>query len=284
MAIVITGSQGFIGSALAETLAQRGEPVISLTRNDFDLPDSDLALRLKGATAFIHIAGRSHHAAEREEFGPVYRNENVLLTRRVLHLARAAGIVHFIYVSSINVNGQSTHGRPFTEADEPNPETPYAQSKKEAEDIITAYCAEHKMDWTILRPPLVYGPNAPRNIGALIRVLHSRLPLPFGAIKNSRAFISITNLCDLIVHCLYSKHARNQLYLATDGVDRSTTELIRILAKQEGVTPILFPFPVSILKLFAFITGTSKRVAPLWVNLQVSPHKLFTQLGWKPKE
>lgn len=284
MSIVVTGAPGFIASGLINLLSAGSDQIISLSRQDFDLPDSELLERCKGATTLIHIAGRANRIREPQGVEPLYQNENVLLTRRVLHLAHHCGIEHFIFLSSIGVNGNSTTNTPFTEQDEPNPQTPYAKSKLDAENNIVTYCSEHNMSWTIIRSPMVYGPDARGNIGFVQKLLYTGLPLPFGMLNNTRSFISLDNLCDLMAHCVHSKNARNQLYLATDGIDRSTKELIHILAKQKNIKPILLPVPVSLLQLFAGITGMTERVAPLWRDLQINPTKIFTQLGWRPKD
>lgn len=284
MSIVVTGAQGFISTALIKLLSSSSDGVISLSRQDFDLPDTELQERCKGATAFIHIAGRSHQVKEPKGIEPLYQNENVLLTRRMLHLARQCGISHFLYLSSIHVNGIETKNHPFTEEDAPNPPTPYARSKLDAENCITAYCAEHNIDWTIIRSPLVYGPDAPGNIGMLQKLLHTSMPLPFGSLNNARSFISLENLCDLMAFCVHSKNARNQLYLASDGVIRSTKDLLHIMASQENLKPVLIPVPVCLLKFAARVTGLTSRLAPLWLDLEINPHKIFSQLGWRPKD
>ncbi len=284
MSIVVTGAQGFIASGLAKLLNARSDQVISLSRQDFDLADTDLQERCKGATTLIHIAGRAHRTREPHGAEPLYQNENVLLTRRMLHLAQHCGIEHFIFLSSIGVNGIRTADIPFTEQDAPDPQTAYAQSKMDAENNIIAYCTEHNMSWTIIRSPMVYGADAPGNIGLLQKLLYTGLPLPFGSLNNKRSFISLDNLCDLIAHCIHSKHSRNQLYLASDGIDRSTKELVQILAKQQNIKPVLLPVPVCVLKFFACITGLTSKVAPLWLDLQINPNKIFTQLGWRPKD
>lgn len=288
MTIIVTGAQGFIATALIAALNAGSDPdstsITSFSRQDFDLPDPELVERGRGAKTLIHIAGRSYNTADPKGAEPLYQNENVLLTRRLLHVARHADINHFIYLSSIGVNGNRTAGTAFTEDDPANPQTPYAQSKLDAEQKIIQYCTEHNIKWTIIRSPMVYGPDARGNIQMLQKLIRTGLPLPFGMIRNKRSFISIDNLCDLIAHCIHAKNAQNQLYLACDGVDHSTRELVRILAKHEKRRIIFLPIPVWLLKSFASLTGLRTRLAPLWLDLQINPHKIFTQLGWRPKD
>ena len=58
------------------------------------------------------------------------------------------------------------------------------------------------MEVVILRPPLVYGPNAKGNFANLVRLTNLGIPLPLSKIKNKRAFISIDNLVHLVITCL----------------------------------------------------------------------------------
>ena len=76
--------------------------------------------------------------------------------------AANAGVRRFLYVSSIGVNGSITKRRPFCETDPVNPGSPYAVSKWEAEQGLTELHEKGRIEVTIVRPPLVYGPGAPR--------------------------------------------------------------------------------------------------------------------------
>lgn len=57
---------------------------------------------------------------------------------------------------------------------------------------------ETGMEVVIIRPPLVYGPNAPGNFGKLAKLASKNLPLPFGAVKNLRSLVAVDNLVDLM--------------------------------------------------------------------------------------
>ena len=84
-----------------------------------------------------------------------------------LNLARqaaAAGGKRFVFISSVKVNGESAPpGRAFTEADAPNPQDAYGQSKHEAEQGLRQLSADTGMEVVIIRPPMVYGPGVKAN-------------------------------------------------------------------------------------------------------------------------
>jgi nucleoside-diphosphate-sugar epimerase len=143
--IAITGATGFVGSrvvALADTplraLARRPQPARpGVTWVAGDLADSTALARLcAGASAVIHIAGIVS-APDRAGFDA----GNVAGTAAMLAAAKAAGVARFVHVSSLA-------------AREPQLSM-YGASKAEAEALVRA----SGLDWVIVRPPGVYGPD-----------------------------------------------------------------------------------------------------------------------------
>ena len=84
-----------------------------------------------------------------------------------LALARQAatvGVTRFVFLSTAQVHGVSTHGKPYDEMSPPNPQSPYAVSKWEAEEGVLEIAKETGLAVTIIRPPLVYGPGVKGNL------------------------------------------------------------------------------------------------------------------------
>jgi nucleoside-diphosphate-sugar epimerase len=127
-----------------------------------------------------------------------FRRANRDATAALAEAAAAAGVARFVFLSSIGVHGAETFGRPFSAADTPAPHSPYTISKLEAENELARIAAERGLEVVVLRPPLVYGPDAPGNFATLLRAVDRGLPLPLGAIHNRRSFVAIDNLVDLI--------------------------------------------------------------------------------------
>ncbi|EOX1305296.1 hypothetical protein ACPDKS_002561 [Vibrio cholerae] len=111
------------------------------------------------------------------------------------------------------------------------------------------------MEVVIIRPPLVYGPNAPGNFGKLAKLASKNLPLPFGAVKNLRSLVAVDNLVDLITTCIDHPNAANQTFLVSDDHDVSTTELLYELTLAAGKKPRLLPIPMNWLYLAGKLTG-----------------------------
>jgi nucleoside-diphosphate-sugar epimerase len=138
------------------------------------------------------------------------------------------------------------------------------------------------MEIVIIRPPLVYGPGVKANFLTMMQWLYKGVPLPLGAIHNKRSLVALDNLMDLIVTCLDHPAAANQVFLAGDGEDLSTPDLLRRLGSALGKPARLLPVPVSLLKVGAAILGRRNIAHRLCESLQVDISKARNVLGWKP--
>ena len=239
---------------------------------------------LQSTEAVIHLAARVHVMRDSAS-DPVaeFRRVN---TEGTLHLAcqaAEAGVRRFIFLSTIGVNGNSTlHGKAFAPTDAPSPHDPYSLSKYEAEIGLHSIAKSTGMELVIIRPPLVYGANAPGNCGKLTRLVAKSFPLPLGSINNLRSFVGIDNLVDFIVTCLEHPDAANETFMVSDGEDLSTPDLIRRMARAMNRPARLLPVPVWALKAGASLLGKGDAVQRLCGNLQVDISKSRTLLGWNP--
>ena len=122
--------------------------------------DFDLARLFSSADAVVHLAGRAHVMRETAASAlDEFRKVNVDGTHTLASIAAQQGVKRFIYMSSIKVNGEATHGHPFHADDPPGYSDPYGQSKWEAEERLRQIAAGTAMQWVVVRPPLVYGPG-----------------------------------------------------------------------------------------------------------------------------
>ncbi|WP_084166539.1 UDP-glucose 4-epimerase family protein [Stutzerimonas azotifigens] len=294
--VLITGASGFVGSAvLARLLEARHFCPVPVFRNPHSGPAGSTAIRiddlnglrveqLSTCSAVVHCAARVHvmHDKTTDPLAE-YRKSNVEGTLSLARKALEAGVRRFVFVSSIKVNGEGTSLRsPYRPDDIPMPQDPYGVSKLEAERGLFALAKDTGMEVVIVRPPLVYGPGVKGNFASMIKLVEKGLPLPLGTVRNKRSLVGIDNLVDLLIRCIDHPAAANQVFLAGDGEDLSTTELLRGVAKAMGKPARLTPIPAGLLELGATLLGKKAMAQRLLGSLQVDISKTCELLDWKP--
>ncbi|MGZ5008660.1 MAG: UDP-glucose 4-epimerase family protein [Methylobacter sp.] len=298
--VLITGANGFVGKPLCAELSRQGQTVRAAMRvaRSEHLPvanvetvsigvldgETDWTQALHGINVVIHLAARVHVMKDKTADSlDELRRVNVDGAWNLALQAAEAGVKRFIFISSIKVNGEGTlPGRPYTAEDRPAPVDPYGISKLEAEDELRRLADETGMEVVIIRPPLVYGPGVKANFHSIMRWLEKGVPLPLGAIHNKRSFVALDNLVDLIVTCIDHPAAANQTFLAGDGKDMSTTELLLRLGEALGKPAKLLPVPIWMLKTGAMLFGKQDIARRLCNSLQVDIGKTCDLLGWQP--
>ena len=292
--ILLTGSSGFIGSNLLKSLdcnvrlVSRNEFKSSKYSHDqFIISDFSRSTNWDGAftnvNCIIHLASIAHDNLLKLSGNLSHLFEvNTEGTLKFALSAAQEGVKRFVFISSIGVNGNSSN-LPFTELDDPQPIEPYAISKLKAEEGLIDISKKYEMEVVIIRPPLVYGPNAPGNFMKLLTLVNSGMPLPFALVHNKRSFIGVSNLIDFIIHCVNHPKAANEIFVISDGEDISLPLLLRFISDAIGKKLRVFPFPKSILIIFARLFGKSVELNKLICDLQVDIKKARSLLNWKPK-
>lgn len=292
--ILVTGVNGFVGTALCDTLEAAGLQVRRAVRTS-SRPDeiavgsigaeTDWGPAVSNSEVVIHLAARVHvmQDSSTDAFG-AYREVNLTGTRRLAEQAASNGVRRFIYLSSIKVNGEATvPGRPFRSSDEPRPVDPYGQSKLEAERAVAEIARQRGMEFVIVRPPLIYGPGVRANFLSMMKWVHRGIPLPLGCVTgNRRSLLSLGNLTDLLLNCVHNPMAANRTFLASDGEDLSTAELLHRLGIAMGRPARLLPVPVPLLEFGARLLGRQDLARRLLGSLQIDISETRGILGWNP--
>lgn len=293
--ILVTGASGFIGSALVTLLVRSGHQVIAVSRQPVTVEGARTAVvegygdanrwvdLLARTDTVVHLAAPAHRRSTGREDSFAEYEASVAATSSLAHACVTAGVSRFVQVSSIGVNGNHDRGAPFSEASIPAPAEPYAIAKWQAECALRAVAERStSMGVVILRPPLVYGRNAPGNFGRLARAVARGVPLPLASFSQPRSFLALDNLLHLIELCCWHPAARNELFLASDGEDLPVSGFLRRIGQAMGRPARLFPMPVGLLELLARMAGYGTEFDRLAATLRVDSSRVRRQLGWTP--
>ncbi|AVF67400.1 NAD-dependent epimerase/dehydratase family protein [Vibrio alginolyticus] len=287
MTILVTGATGFVGQNLTQ-LNQNFRCVIragehhsfadSYTVSTIDA-STDWSNCFEGVDAIIHLAGLAHNKSYTDA---EYRAVNTDGTLRLALKAAEAGVKRFVFVSSIGVNGTNSYDSAFLPSDVADPHNSYAQSKHEAELGLWDISKQTGLEVVVVRPTLVYGPNAPGNFGMLTKLVNSIPFLPFGLANNRRDFISVGNLVDLLIVCAKHKNAPGNIFLASENNTVSTRDFVNAIAVGQDRKVFQIPIPVSFMRLAGLVIGKSTMIEQLFGNLEVDSSNLKDILNWTP--
>ena len=297
MNALVTGATGFVGQVLCGQLLEHGALVRAVARRrDVDIAatetvvvapleeDVDWRGALRGIDTVFHLAALAHVVHPTRTDPELYERVNAAATEGLARAAAHAGVGRFVLLSSLKVNGEESPPTGFTEAHTPRPEGVYAVSKFHAERRLADVAAETEMGFTILRPPLVYGPRVRANFLALLRAVDRGLPLPLGRVRNRRSFISVGNLCSALRCAATHPAAARETFLVSDGEPMSMPDLVTRIAAALGKAPRLLPVPGACLQAAAALVGKRDALRKLTATLVVDDQKIRSTLGWRPPE
>lgn len=290
--VLITGVNGFIGTALRKRLTSDGHHVIGTSRNPEQEGgtirvseingETDWGEALRNVDVVVHLAARAHITNEKSlDSFSLFERTNHYGTKQLADECVKYGVKRFIYISSIGVNGASTD-KAFSEDSEPSPEEPYAVSKFNAEKALNKIANVSGLETVIIRPPLVYGPGAKGNFLRLLKLVKYSIPLPIGNIENKRSMIGLTNFVDIISKIIVADKITRRLYLVSDGYDLSTSDFVKKIATRMHRKTIIYSFPQSIIKFLVRLVGKQREYMKLTSSLVINSTALREELDWVP--
>jgi len=220
--ILITGTNSYIGTSFEKWLLQFPDKysIDKVSLRNENWKEQSFA----GYDVVFHTAAVVHVL---ENDDAKYFEINKDLAVNVAKKAEKDGVKQFIFLSTMGVYGAETGH--ITKDSVPKPKTLYAQSKYEAEQLLTGLIKEN-FDVVILRPPIVYGKGCPGNYS---RLGSMALKLPFiPDIENNRSMIFIDNLSEFVR--LIIDYGVSGLYFPQNKEYVKTTNLVDLIAKAHG--------------------------------------------------
>lgn len=240
--VLITGSSGFIGSHIADELLKRGYELrctirktsnlqwlkgkpIELVETSFNNLEQ-IKKAVEGVDYIIHNAGAI--AAKTEED---FMNSNFTATKNLLYIAMnlLPDLKKFIFISSQTVSGPAKSlDKPIREEDGFNPLSPYARSKKAAEEYILSKKDTYPI--VILRPSAVYGPRDPA-ILEIFQMVAKGLATLIGFKPHYINLIHSSDLVKAIADAMESEKTTGNIYFLASKEAYSWDLIMSILKK-----------------------------------------------------
>jgi len=309
MKIFITGGTGYIGSHLVKALVARGYIVHALCRSenkakqisgegveiffgDLD-KESKILEAMKGCDIVFHVAAIAK--VWEKDSGRFYKI-NVEGTKNVLDAALECGVKRVIFTSTGGVYGASING-PLSESSVRQKDffNEYEGSKCLAESWVKDYVIQG-LDVVIVSPTRVYGPylfgkpeSATRMIHDFVKGSWRWIPGPAEKLGN---YVYIDDVIEGHILAM-EKGEKGRTYIL-GGANHSYTDFFSILKSVSGIKRKLFPLPISLIYLIAYISlklaewfNIEPALTPKWVakakyNWEVDTSRAVLELGLKP--
>lgn len=251
--VLITGANSYIGMSfekwlsqwkteyIVDTLDMRGE---SWREHDFSIYD-----------AVFHVAGIAHADVGKvsEEQKKLYYTVNADLAEEAAIKAKAAGVVQFIYMSSIIVYGDNQSVRSVKIITKDTPVSPanfYGDSKVQAEKKLEKL-EDSRFKIVILRPPMIYGKGSKGNY-SLLSKMAQKLPF-FPMVDNKRSMLHVDNLCEFVR--LMIENEENGIFMPQNAEYVSTSCMVALIAKVHGKKMISIKGLGGFVKLASMVPG-----------------------------
>jgi uncharacterized protein YbjT (DUF2867 family) len=239
--LAITGATGFVGQTLVRIAIEGGWNVRALTRSEkrpkeglswingsLEQPAS-LAELVRGSDAVIHVAGVVN-AADRAGFA----KGNIDGTRAIVEAAQNGDVRRFIHVSSLSAREPSLSN--------------YGWSKAEAETVV----ANSGLDWTMVRPPAIYGPGDKDMLDLFKMAQRGFILLPPAG---RLSVIEVSDLARLLLVLIDKPETVRQIYDADDGRTGgwSHTEFGRAIGEAVSKRAATLSMPRALVRLGAVL-------------------------------
>lgn len=287
MKALVTGGTGFVGRHLIEHLRAQGDDVTALVRSLTRAePLARLGARLElghlhdaaaiaravaGQDVIYHVAGA---VAAPDEAAYLAGNRDA--TANIVRAAEESGVRRFVHVSSLAAAGPSLRGTPHPLTTPSAPVTAYGRSKLAAEQVVR----ESTLDWTILRPPAVYGPRDRENFLAVFKGLRLGIAPVFGDGSMELSAVYAPDLAESLRAAALADSTVGGIYYPNHPEIVTSAELVQSIAKAAGRKVRIVPLPESVARGILALTGGAARLLGRSTILNLDKANEFYQAAW----
>jgi nucleoside-diphosphate-sugar epimerase len=219
--IFLTGHTGFVG----RYFKNRYSKIFNFTLFD------KIKIGNNSDLIYLHFAGKAHdlkNIISKEE----YYKSNTELTKQIFNAFLSSKAKVFITLSSVKAVADEVEVD-LTELHIPKPITHYGKSKLLADEYILSQKIPEGKRVYILRPCMIHGPGNKGNLNLLYNFVSKGLPWPLGLFENTRSYLSIQNLCFIIMELIEREDIPSGVYNVSDDLPLSTNEVVNIIAESK---------------------------------------------------
>lgn len=284
MKVLLTGSTGFLGKIILETIKNEHQ-IIELSRKSGNYKAVLEEGMIKFTESFdlvIHSAGKAHSLPKTKPEIRAFHEVNVTGTENLLKSLEVLELPkQFVFISSVSVYGQET-GSDILEGHSLLAKDPYGISKIKAEKLVEKWCLDNDVKCTILRLPLLVGKNPPGNLGAMIKAIELGYYFNIDGGKAKKSMVLARDVAKFIPIVA----AVGGVYNLTDGTNPSFNQLSYAISGKKSLN-----LPLSLTKFIGKIGDflgdrspiTSLKVEKIISELTFNDSKARTLLNWDPE-
>jgi GlcNAc-P-P-Und epimerase len=286
--ILLTGSNGFLGYQIQTVLNPTLDfTTLSRSNSSINCDISNFIPVLPQVNIVIHAAGKAHSVPKTLEEKQAFFDVNFKGTQNLLKgLEECQSLPKaFVFISSVAVYGRE-NGVNIPEDAPLLAKDPYGLSKIQAEQLVLDWCKRNNVICTILRLPLLVGPNAPGNLGVMIKGIKRGYYFNIAGGNAQKSMVLAEDIAKFIIDAAMV----GGIYNLTDGYHPTFNELSKVISFQLGKGRV-YNLPESIAKMFAFTGDIFGKVFPFNTNMYNKITSTLTfddsaarrAFGWNPK-
>lgn len=240
--VAVIGANGFVGRACCQKLLKVGFDLVAIRRGHssksisreklIEVGDFSEVVSwkpfLEGCNVVIWVAGSSRSPLFKNS-GEWFAKQNVRTLDLVARDSVDIGVKHLIVLSSFNVYSRALQvidGR-----DSPHPQSEYGRSKLNAEKVLEERLTGHSTDFTVIRPPLIYGEASQGSFKKIQTLVRYRIPIPVSEPPALISAVGLQNLVSFMVDIINKESFFSKIILVADKENYLITDFLDMVAK-----------------------------------------------------